>query len=42
MLKHQMPIRTFVGWEDAQPGFLEADLVVAALERARRLFPFPW
>jgi hypothetical protein len=26
-LKHQIPIRTFAGWEDAQPGFLEADLV---------------
>jgi hypothetical protein len=78
-LKHQIPVRTFAGWEDAQPGFLEADLVahcgghtqgsylytltltdvatgwteclpllartadlvVAALERARWLFPFP-
>jgi site-specific recombinase XerD len=78
-LKHQIPIRTFAGWEDAQPGFLEmdlvahcgghtqgsylytltltdvatgwteclpllartADLVVAALNRARTLFPFP-
>jgi hypothetical protein len=78
-LKHQIPIRTFAGWEDVQPGFLEADLVahcgghtqgsylstltltdvatgwseclplldltsdlvVAALERARTLFPFP-
>lgn len=27
LLKHQIPIRTFAGWEDAQPGFLEADLV---------------
>lgn len=26
-LKHQIPIRTFADWEDAQPGFLEADLV---------------
>src|SRR5258706_4100436 len=79
LLKHQIPIRTFAGWEDAQPGFLEADLVahcgghtqgsylytltltdvatgwteclpllartsdlvLAALERARRMFPFP-
>jgi len=27
LLKHQIPIRTFHGWDDAQPGFLEADLV---------------
>src|SRR5260370_30395399 len=27
LLKHQIPIRTFAGWEDTQPGFLEADLV---------------
>jgi len=27
LLKQQIPIRTFVGWENAQPGFLEADLV---------------
>jgi len=27
LLKHQIPIRTFAGWEKAQPGFLEADLV---------------
>ncbi|HEY5002235.1 MAG TPA: ISNCY family transposase, partial [Ktedonobacteraceae bacterium] len=27
LLKHQIPIRTFHGWDNAQPGFLEADLV---------------
>ncbi|MBO0783758.1 MAG: tyrosine-type recombinase/integrase, partial [Ktedonobacteraceae bacterium] len=27
LLKHQIPIRTFQQWDDAQPGFLEADLV---------------
>jgi hypothetical protein len=27
LLKHQIPIRTFAGWENTQPGFLEADLV---------------
>jgi hypothetical protein len=26
-LKHQIPIRTFAEWDDAQPGFLEVDLV---------------
>jgi hypothetical protein len=26
-LKHQIPIRTFRDWDEAQPGFLEADLV---------------
>ena len=26
-LKHQIPIRTFADWNDAQPGFLEGDLV---------------
>lgn len=26
-LKHQIPIRTFTDWDDAQPGFLEIDLV---------------
>lgn len=26
-LKHEIPIRTFTEWTDAQPGFLEADLV---------------
>lgn len=27
LLKHQIPIRTFSDWDDAQPGFLEMDLV---------------
>jgi hypothetical protein len=27
LLKQQIPIRTFVGLENAQPGFLEADLL---------------
>ena len=26
-LKHEIPIRTFTEWTDAQPGFLEVDLV---------------
>lgn len=27
LLKHQIPIRTFSEWDDAQPGFFEMDLV---------------
>jgi hypothetical protein len=27
LLKHHIPIRTFHGWDNAHPGFLEADLV---------------
>lgn len=27
LLKHQIPIRTFADWDDAQPGFFEADRV---------------
>jgi len=27
LLKHQIPMRTFSEWDDAQPGFLEMDLV---------------
>lgn len=27
LLKHQVPIRTFNDWDDAQPGFFEVDLV---------------
>ena len=27
LLKHQVPVRTFAAWDDARPGFLEADLV---------------
>src|SRR3989441_3496160 len=79
LLKQQIPIRTFEEWNEAQPGFLEADLVahcgtgieggylftltltdvatewteclpllhrrevpvLATLQRARTLFPFP-
>jgi site-specific recombinase XerD len=79
LLKQQIPIRTFAQWDEAQPGFLEGDLVahcgghseggclytltltdvatgwtaclsllnrgreavLAALQRARALFPFP-
>lgn len=27
LLKHQIPIRTFAEWDEAQPGFVEIDLV---------------
>ncbi len=27
LLKHQIPIRTFDGWDEAKPGFVEIDLV---------------
>ena len=27
LLKRQVPLRTFAGWDDAAPGFVEADLV---------------
>jgi IS30 family transposase len=27
LLKHQIPVRTFAQWNDAEPGFLEVDLV---------------
>src|SRR5262249_13063249 len=27
LLKHHIPIRTFADWNEAQPGFMEADLV---------------
>jgi len=27
LLKHQIPIRTFSEWDEAQPGFVEIDLV---------------
>lgn len=27
LLKHRIPVRTFADWEDAKPGFMEADLV---------------
>ncbi len=34
LLKHQVPIRTFTDWNDARPGFLEADLVAHCGTRA--------
>jgi hypothetical protein len=27
LLKHQIPIRTFAEWDEAQPGFVEIDMV---------------
>jgi hypothetical protein len=27
LMKQQVPVRTFTGWDDVQPGFFEADLV---------------
>src|SRR5579872_400746 len=27
LLRHQVPVRTFADWDDAKPGFMEADLV---------------
>ncbi len=27
LIKQQVPVRTFTGWDDVQPGFFEADLV---------------
>jgi hypothetical protein len=27
LIKQQIPVRTFTGWDDVQPGFFEADLV---------------
>ncbi len=34
LLKHQVPVRTFMDWNDAKPGFLEADLVAHCGARA--------
>lgn len=34
LLKHQVPVRTFTDWNDAKPGFLEADLVAHCGTRA--------
>jgi hypothetical protein len=34
LLKHQVPVRTFTDWNDARPGFLEADLVAHCGTRA--------
>jgi len=38
LLKRQIPIRTFVGWDEAQPGFVEADLVAHCGLRAAGAF----
>jgi site-specific recombinase XerD len=35
LLKQQIPIRTFHGWDETQPGFLEADLVAHCGEGTR-------
>jgi hypothetical protein len=52
-VRRSVPIRTFGDWNDPPPGFVEVDFVahcgtsttgsfvLDALERARRLFPFP-
>lgn len=34
LLKHQVPVRTFEGWNDLRPGFMEADLVAHCGQRA--------
>jgi hypothetical protein len=36
--KRQIPIRTFAGWDEAQPGFVEADLVAHCGQRAEGTF----
>lgn len=38
LLKRQIPIRTFADWDDATPGFFEADLVAHCGERADGAF----
>lgn len=38
LLKRQVPIRTFAGWDEAQPGFVEADLVAHCGQRAEGAF----
>jgi hypothetical protein len=38
LLKRQIPIRTFAGWDEAQPGFVEADLVAHCGQRAEGAF----
>lgn len=35
LLKHTIPIRTFAQWDDAQPGFMEIDLVAHCGETTR-------
>jgi hypothetical protein len=37
-LKQQIPIRTFAEWDDAQPGFLEVDLVAHCGHRGEGFF----
>jgi hypothetical protein len=34
LIKHQVPVRTFTDWNDAKPGFMEADLVAHCGARA--------
>ncbi len=38
LLKRQIPIRTFADWDEAQPGFVEADLVAHCGQRAEGAF----
>lgn len=38
LLKRQIPIRTFAGWDEAQPGFVEADRVAHCGQRAEGAF----
>lgn len=38
LLKQQMPLRTFAGWDDAAPGFVEADLVAHCVPQAAGAF----
>jgi hypothetical protein len=38
LLKRQIPVRTFAEWNDASPGFFEADLVAHCGERADGAF----
>jgi hypothetical protein len=42
LLKRQIPIRTFAGWDEAQPGFVEADLVAHCGQRAEGLSFIRW
>ena len=37
-LKHEIPVRTFADWSDAQPGFLELDLVADCGPTTRGFF----
>jgi hypothetical protein len=38
LLRQQIPVRTFAGWDDAEPGFLEVDLVAHCGESAEGFF----